>query len=360
MSKPDTVSGQGRGRVAIAGAGVIGLACGFELASRGYQVALFDPANPGDSASWAAAGMIGPAFEMMKHGTGPLSDLCFESAALWPGFAGRLREASGRPVGYDPAATLSIARTVAEADARSGLAEALRVHDNSPPWLSPLEVQSRFHLSGRIEAVLELPSDAQVDNRRLLPALRAAIASQGGAFLQKGVETRADIEATLGYVPDAIIWARGRRELGVCTGVKGQALSLASFPGAPHRVIRFGSSYVVPKPDRIVIGATSEEAFSHAGVSPAVARSLLEEAIAILPALAGAKQLESWAGVRPKSKDGTPIIGSLKDNEFVAAAHHRNGILLAPVTAARIADLVEGNAGPEGAFSPHRLQASHN
>lgn len=349
---------EGGARIAIAGAGVIGLSCAFELASRGHSVIAFDPSAPSASTSWAAAGMIGPAYEMMKHGGGPLADLCFDSAALWEGFAERVKAASGLPVGYDASATLAIARDSKEHEALQSAQAALAERGVQTGWVGARAARDRFGISQAAAGVLEIGSDHQVDNRRLLGALRAALRALGGEVRQRAVTNAEEIAAALNRTPDAIIWARGSEEFGVSAGVKGQALSLAPFSDGPRRVMRFGSGYIVPKPDRIVIGATSEENWQHKGVSPAVTAELLEAACEVMPALRRSEVLERWAGIRPRSEDGAPLIGRTGENEFVAAAHYRNGVLLAPATAAMIADLVEDKRPrmDAAAFTPTRVR----
>ena len=356
----DSQNGAGGGiRVAIAGAGLIGLGCGFELASRGYQVSLVEPEPPQGSASWAAAGMIAPAYEMLSHGETPLSDLCFESAALWEGFAGRVHEISARPLGFDTSPTLALARSDEE-DARLDRLSAMLERRRAPVRRLPVDqARAGYSLSGKVIRALELPSDLQVDNRRLMSALKVAIVTLGGQFVRGAVSTREEMAETLGFAPDHIVWARGLTEFGVSGGVKGEALSLTPLEHGPARVFRFGTGYIVPKPDRIVIGATSEAEYTHPGVTPEVGERLLEAALEVMPQLRQAQIQERWAGIRPKSEDGAPLIGPSGQNEIIAAAHYRNGVLLTPVTARLVADLIEGKPVPEvvKAFSPGRRQA---
>ena len=348
------------GRIAIAGAGLIGLGCAFELASRGYQITLVDPESPQASVSWAAAGMIAPAYEMMAHGEAPLGDLCFESAALWQGFARRVREVSGYPLGFNTSPTLALART-AEERARLDRLSGMLERRNAPVRrLVAEDVQARHGLSDAVIDAIELPSDLQVDNRRLMRALQLAISRLGGRFVHAAVATRDDVREAVGFDPDHIVWARGLTEFGVTGGVKGEALSVTPIANTPVQVFRFGTGYIVPKPDRIVIGATSEADYRYSGVSPSVSRRLFEAACEVMPRLSGASILERWAGIRPKSANGAPLIGPVGARDLVAAAHYRNGVLLTPVTAHLIADMVEGKPVPEGvsAFLPRRAQTA--
>ena len=332
--------------IAIAGAGVIGLSCAFELISRGHSVTLFDPAEPSNSTSWAAAGMIAPAYELMLQGEQEdeaLSELCFESAALWQDFARRVQAVSGVPVGYNRAPTLALATSPTSVERLERLKERLSASGHALSLLKPSRLTAEFGLSDKVRLALCLPDDHQVDNRRLLGALREAVTGAGGRFVQAAVDSESDIEAACpetGF--DAIVWARGVKEFGVTGRVKGQALALQPVAGAPRQVLRYGSGYIVPKPDRIVIGATSEADFSSEGVTPAITDGLLADALDICPALVGAPVMERWAGFRPKGPTERPVIGAYTSYEFIASAHYRNGVLLAPVTAKLIADQVEG------------------
>ena len=341
-------------RIAIAGGGVIGMACAFELSRRGHAVTVFDPGELPRSTSWAAAGMIAPAYEVMLHGGGPdtpLARLCFESAALWPAFAKALGTASGLPVGYDRKPTLALARTFQEKAELERLDRDLRMAGHAGISRHAAGLHQRHGISSVIMGGLELVCDHQVDNRRLLHAFRANAAE--GRFDRVAREVT-DWAALRQEGFDAIVWARGRRERGVDGLIKGQALALQPFAGMPDQVLRFGSFYIVPKPDRIVIGATSEETYTHEGVSERATQALLDAAIEVLPALAGADLMEVWTGLRPRRASGLPLIGATGPGEYVAAAHFRNGILLAPATAARIADMIEDRpaARDAEAFSP--------
>ena len=344
-------------KIAIAGAGVIGLSCAFELAERGHRVTLFDPSGPEASTSWAAAGMIAPAYELMLQEGAPdeaLSSLCFESAALWQDFAARIRRVAGLPLGYSRQPTVAVARTAEELRRLESLQDKLSVRGHPARQLAPADLSGTFGMSEGLVGGLLLADDHQVDNRRLLTVLRRALASQGAIFVRSAVESREDIAAHGQF--DVVVWARGARETGIAATVKGQALSLSPVEGGPQQTVRFGSGYAVPKPDRIVIGATSERDYRSSAVEPRATDALLEAAIAVLPALRGAPVLERWAGLRPKGQDERPLIGQRGTDEFVAAAHYRNGVLLAPVTARLIAGMIEGTSldNVHEAFGPDR------
>lgn len=363
MTTDSPSASRSRLSIAVAGAGSIGLSCAFELACRGHSLTIFDGGSLSASTSWAAAGMIAPAYESWLHGRedgDALTALSFESAHLWPEFAAAIRRHSGLPLGYRSESSLVAALGDADAEKLDTMRAALVAGGHSARWVSLGDARSRLGLSSRVTALLELPGDHQVDNRKLLKALKSALRELGARFVQQNVNSLEEASAVSETPFDLIVWARGRRELAVTGGVKGQALSLDRIAGVSEHVIRFDGGYVVPKPDRLVIGATSEENFTHDGVEPATVEELYRLACDVMPVLNGVGWQESWSGIRPRSADGRPLIGKRDDREFVAAAHFRNGILLSPATAMRIADEIEGKPAPAAAeeFAPGRASAA--
>ena len=345
--------------IAVAGAGLIGLACAFELASRGHDVTLFDPAPPQKSTGWAAAGMIAPAYELMLQPGAPdeaFGAFCFDSAALWKEFAARIEAETGVPLGYSSKATLALARTAEEEDRLTSLRGHLDEMGHPARPLSPAALEFNFGLAPGLRGGLLLAQDHQVDNRRVISALRRLFEGQG-RVLSHAVSTRDEMEAHAGRAFETIVWARGAAESGVMKQVKGQAIALSPIAGLPRNVLRFGPRYIVPKADRLIVGATSEPDYSAPGVDPAVARTLFEEAAAILPALRQADLVEHWAGLRPQAGGHRPLIGRCGETEFIATAHYRNGVLLAPATARLIADQVEGLTLPDTytQFAPRQV-----
>ncbi|MGB3625820.1 MAG: FAD-dependent oxidoreductase, partial [Henriciella sp.] len=222
-------------RVGVAGAGIIGLSCAYELLRRGHKVTLFDGRHANASTSWAAAGMLGPAYEMFLHeeeAESGLGDLCFESAGLWPGFARAVQEDSGLPVGYRRDPTLALARSGGETAALDALKSALAERGEVARWLILQTARERFGLSRDVRGVLEIESDHQVDNRKLLTALRSAVQQMGGQLIREDVVSLEDARQKSGTGNlTQLVWARGREETGVSACVKGQALSLERQPG---------------------------------------------------------------------------------------------------------------------------------
>lgn len=350
--------------IAIIGAGIIGLSCALELAERGLKVTLYEQSWPPRGASWAAAGMLAPAFEAASEpGTHPdLYSLCEASVQQWPHWAKDLEALSGLPSGYKPGPSLALATTDAQVDHLEAIRERLSGQIAEPKAclhdLATLEPAIR----GEVHAAWVLPSDGQVDNRQTLAALIAGMAEHPNISVQPiaaplhirdGKLDHAGHDATLicagwgsaaisvnenGISRDLQNWA------GILSEIKpfgGQMLSVRQIEGAPAKTIRCGHLYIVPKHDRIIIGATTEPGRVITEANPDAIADLRARAIAICPILAQAEVLATWAGVRPGTVDHAPILGETQqDNLFVAAGHYRNGILLAPITAKLMADLI--------------------
>jgi glycine oxidase len=369
-------------RIGIIGAGIIGLSAAYELAvHRGARVTIHDVGVPGRGASWAAAGMLAPAFEAAAEaGVHPLLfDLCLASAALWPDFAADLADRSRRPVGFDSAASLAVALDPAEAEKLARIAG--RLTETGVPYtrLTPADARAlEPAISVEMVSGLELPTDFRVHNRLTVEALLAVLRAHPNVDFVSGP---APLKSEAGRVVlkdhDAVLAAAGWQtpvlkveEHGQlfslvnwdvalddidCHG--GQILSVAAIDGAPQRVVRSGHVYLVPRAGEIVIGATVERDRVIDAPEPAAIEALRREGVRLCPDLADAPVVESWAGVRPGTPDEAPFIGeTATPGLFVAAGHYRNGILLAPITAKIIADQILGaDAGGFGeAFSTRR------
>ncbi len=364
--------------IAVIGAGIIGLASALELADRGVRVTLYEKQWPPRGASWAAAGMLAPAFEAAAApGTHPrLFELCETSARLWPDWSAQLEVRSGQSAGYFPGPSLAIAQTAEQAALLRAVEAKLADHELAPQdCLSRLdEVEPAIETQAR--GALLLPSDGQADNRATLEALVASAEAHDGIAIEKG---EASIRATSRGIDhsghDATLITSGWRSAKVVlnqdegasdvsgldpvfdeiVAFGGQMLAVAPLEDGPRLTVRCGHIYIVPKGDRIIIGATTEPGRTSLEPEHSTIASLHQAAAEICPALSKAEVIESWAGIRPGTKDHAPILGETSTpGLFVAAGHFRNGILLAPLTAKIIADLIIDQNSSELArsFSP--------
>lgn len=357
--------------VAIIGAGVIGLGIAWRLAMRGVPVAVFDKGACGAGASHAAAGMLAACAEA-EPGEEALVTLGRASQARWPAFAAELKQASGVDVGLRPEGTLVVALT---SDDQARLSHQLVFqHKLGLPlqWITAAETRRREpHLAGKLAGAVFSPEDTQVDNRKLAAALRiAAEAAGAGISEHQAVKT---ISNDAGRV-DGIVLADGRKVAAdvvvLAAGawsrsieglapelrppvrpIKGQMLALRMDPTAPllTHVVWAPGAYLVPRLDgRLLVGATVEEKGYDTSLTAGGILTLLEAAWRVVPAVEELPIDEMWVGHRPGSRDDAPILGTgLIDGLIYATGHHRNGILLTPITADAIAELVfEGAADP--------------
>jgi glycine oxidase len=361
--------------VAVIGAGVVGLGIAWRLAARGVEVAVFDKGAAGAGATHAAAGMLAACAEA-EPGEEALVALGRDSQARWPAFADELEQASGIDVDLRREGTLVIALT---ADDQARLFHHLEFQkklDLPLQWISAAETRRREpHLAGKLAGAVFSPEDHQVDNRKLATALAiaakaagariqehqpvAAISSQGrrvdGIVLADGRKHAADV-----VVLAAGAWSRGiarsiadmaPQSLPPVRPIKGQMLALRMDPAAPliSHVIWGPGIYLVPRRDgRLIVGATVEEKGFDSTLTAGGLLTLLEAAWRAVPAIEELPIDEMWVGHRPGSRDDAPILGPAPlDGLIYATGHHRNGILLAPVTADTIARLVlDGTLDP--------------
>ncbi|WP_435207144.1 glycine oxidase ThiO [Micromonospora sp. bgisy143] len=332
--------------VAVVGAGPIGLAVAWRCATRGLRVEVHDP-TPGSGASAVAAGMLSPVAEAY-FGERRLTELLVASAARWPGFAAELTEASGTPIGYRTEGTLMVGLT------GDDLAEARRLWAYQQGLglpvtpLRPSELRDREPaLAPRVRGGALAPTDHQVDPRLLVPALGTAARRAGVTFVPRPVRRLSDVDAGVTVVA-AGCGAAALTGLPV-RPVKGQILRLRApggvAPGFRHVIRGYADGehvYLVPRADgEVVLGATVEER-SDTTVTAGAVQRLLRAGIDLLPELAEYDLVEAVAGLRPGTPDNAPILGPLPGRPGVLAAtgHHRHGIVLTPVTAEAITDLV--------------------
>lgn len=366
-----------RPRVAIIGAGVNGLAIGWRLARAGCPVDVYDRGLVGREASWAAAGMLAAGLEA-EPGEEALFGLCRHAQDLWPGFAREVEAASDLPIGYRDEGTLAIALTRDDAAELRFSAEYQAKLGVELLWLTGAELLKREPmLRPGLAAAVHSPADHQVDNRWLVPALVEALRRAGG-----GLHDYAAVESIIldrgragGVVvagearpADVVVLAAGawsggiagipREALPPVRPVKGQMLALQMDPAAPllRHVVWAGKAYLVPRLDgRLIIGATVEERGFDTTVTAGGMLSLLDAAWRALPGIEELPVIESWAGLRPGSRDDAPVLGpSAIDGLVLATGHHRNGILLLPATVEAVAGTILDGRLPQAA-EPFRI-----
>ncbi len=350
------------------GGGVIGLACAWRAAQRGAEVAVIERSErPHAGATGVAAGMLAPVGEL-TFGERELLELALRSARLWPEFAAELEtQSAGVETGYERCGALHVALDRDEA------AQLRRRHDLQrelgleAEWLAPracreLEPGLTPSFNGGVHAA----GEAAVDPRALALALLAALSASGvevrsGREVVDGVwegERLAGVRTAGGEEGEAEVRANA---VVLCTGawsgatewlpeearppvrpVKGEVLELRTRPGhePPARgIVASERVYLVPRRDgRLIVGATQEEQGFDTTVTAGGAFELLREAYRVLPEVAEMELAGAIAGLRPGTPDNLPRIGpGAVEGLVLATGHFRNGILLAPLTAAAIA-----------------------
>jgi glycine oxidase len=385
VTNRDEPSG-GRYDAVVIGAGVVGLASAWSIASRGMSVAVVDP-EPGQGASWAAAGMLAPVSEV-HHGEEALLALTLESAQLWPTFATELARATGREIGYRTTGTLVVAADDGDRAWAHELYEFQRTLGLDVEWLTGRRARQReAAVAPGVRGAIWASGDHQVDNRLLVAALLAA-ATDAGAVIHRqraaalectaGVVSGVALEAGTTLVAPAVVLAAGTWSAqldGLPPGavppvrpVKGQILRLSPRAGAPvlgttvRGLVRGSSVYIVPRQDgTVVVGATVEERGFDTTVTAGAVYELLRDAHRVVPGLTEMVLSEAGAGLRPGSPDNAPIVGRPSvtgvDGLVVATGHYRQGILLAPLTARAVAAMVGGEDPPDSVepFGPGRF-----
>jgi glycine oxidase len=382
--------------VVVVGGGVIGLAIAWRAAGAGMAVTVVDE-SPGRGASWAAAGMLAPVTEV-HYGERPLLALALAAAASWPAFAAEVSEAAGRPVGYRPGGTLAVAR---DADDNAALEDLYQFQLSCGLEVERLRGrecrQLEPGLAPSVRGGVLAAGDHQVDNRALVEALLVACERAGVRMVQGRVaELATDGDRVTGVVLAAegtagggsgpsrgagavlsagtVVLAAGcwsgslgglaAEALPPVRPVKGQLLYLRGPAEAPlcSRNVRGLEVYVVPRGDgRVVVGATVEEQGFDTRVTAGAVHDLLRAALELLPDAAELELTETVVGLRPGSPDNAPMLGPAgPDGLVVATGHYRNGILLTPVTADAVAELLATGRVPDliAPFGPARFAAA--
>ncbi|MFC5068350.1 glycine oxidase ThiO [Flaviflagellibacter deserti] len=363
--------------VAIVGGGIIGLSIGWKLRKRGLSVAVFERDVVGSGATRAATGMLAATAEV-EAGEDDLLPLTLASQELWPAFARELEDVSGLSVDYKAEGTMVVALGREEVDRlrfRHDLQKRLGLNTE---WLSGSSAREREPgLRPNVSGAILCEQDHQVDARKVAAALAEAFKRAGGVLFENtpvvslersGGRITGLSTATETYSAGTVVLAAGAWSPELVPEIslpvrplRGQSLALRMDPRMPAltHVIWTEQIHMAPKGDnRLIIGATVEErGFDKVNTAGGVF-ALLEAARRVLPSMEELAIDEIWAGFRPTSLDDAPIFGEAGiDGLVLATGHHRNGILLAPVSARAIEHLIlDGRMdGPETGFTFQRF-----
>lgn len=359
MSQPGLV--ERIGTVAVVGGGIIGTSIAWRLAQRGWRVTLFDKGSIGSEASWAAAGMLSPGGEIERP-----SDLAFlatESRRLYSGFVSELENASGLAIDYQECGGLDLAYSQPEWDllkARAVRQAATGIRSKEVSLADVSTFWPRVRTEGLVGAFF-YPDDAIVDTREEMVALAAACQRAGVSIRQntpvhrlqvseheaklennRGRETFEAVVIAAGAWSNAIV-VEGLPPLPSAEPVKGHLIGYQQPEQTCHTVVRYGHSYLLQRASGLLIcGASVEHVGFDREIRPEVVAFLTEQAVFLLPHLRETAPSEVWSGFRPGSE--ALRIGSWHSERlYLAYGHYRNGILLAPLTADRIASEITSN-----------------
>ncbi len=352
--------------VIVVGGGVIGCAIAWKLAQQGLKVTVLERGRIGCEASRAAAGMLSPQGESQTPG--PFFDLCLRSRSMYRQFAEELTDTSGIDVEYKDEGTLFVVVEGENEEEKTRWTAWQLLAGLSLEHLTANDVRkSEPAVTESATTAIFLPEEHQVENRRLMDALEVAI-KRAGVHVIEGTNVMA-LTTERGRMT-GVVSARERFEAGtviVAAGTwssrlleplglniklipaRGQMIAVKAATCPITRVLHSSKVYLVPRRDgRILIGATVEYVGFRKVVTAGAVNHLLGAAVELVPSLKQLEIVETWSGLRPDTTDHLPIIGpSGIDNLLLAAGHFRNGILLAPITAELVAELITNGRLPD-------------
>jgi glycine oxidase len=351
--------------VIVIGGGIIGCAIGRELARRGATVRIFEARAVGAGATQASAGVLAPYIE--AHDRGPLFDLTVRSLAMYDQFVRDVAAESGIAVEYRRCGTLEVATDQAQADRLKSIAAACP-DEGIMRWLDPPALRAlEPGLSQAIRGAISIERHGYVAAGSLTEALAWAAlrhgaqieASHRAAGVRAGARLAIRTEDGAEWSADYVVVAAGSWSAQIATGeraaasvrpVRGQLVRLRWQAAPLTHIVWSPDCYIVPWQDGVVlVGATVEDVGFDERATAAGVRDLLDAVCDLFPDAWRATFTEARVGLRPATADGLPIIGRSPSNPGLvyATGHFRNGVLLAPLTAHLVADLVmDGREDP--------------
>lgn len=349
---------------AVIGGGVIGCSIAWRLGQAGMRVVVIERGRVGGEASHAAGGMLAPLAEAER--ADDFFNLTVAGLAMYADFARELKESSGVEVEYRAEGTLYLALTEEdeeEIDRRCRWQHEAGLNVERLDASRALELEPLINPAVRF--ALKYPGDHQIDNRRLMTALHTAALNAGVEFWPYTEARELLVESVSGQKRiTGVATARGEvraRAVVVAAGswssllrcdepprfeiepVRGQMVAIEMHAPAVRHVIYSCRGYLVPRLSGFLIaGSTTEHAGYDKRVTAGGVASIIERAIEITPSLANQTVTETWAGLRPHAPDDLPILGAdpRVAGLIYATGHYRNGILLAPITARAISELI--------------------
>ena len=368
--------------ILIIGGGIIGLSIAWRLIGIGKKVIIIDKKNLGKEASWAAAGMLSGRLDL-KPCEKKLLPIFEKSHLAWPKFAEELENKSGKSIGYKKEGTLRVACDLDEEKKLKNNYDFLKNNKVNITWLSGDKIRDKEpYVSNNVLSGFFSPDDHHVNNRYILDALITILKKNKNNCIFKentevekiitnknqviGVKTNNEIIKTKEIIVCSGAWTSKIKNIEIkevpIRPVKGQMVCLK----IPKNILLLKhilwreNVYLVPRNNSdLIIGATEEEMGYDKSLTVGGIYNLLKVAREVLPAIEDLSIVESWSGLRPTSRDDAPIIGPSKKLKglIYATGHHKNGILLAPLTSSVIKNYyLNGNIGNDfNNFEPGRF-----
>lgn len=359
--------------VLVVGAGVVGAACARELACAGWRVRMLDPDTNRGQAWRAAAGMLAPQIEAREGDA--LFELGLAGRELYSELAPALQESTGIDVGLWREGIANVALTEADVSSLRAKVAWQRQQGHLCDWLDAAEVKARWPWVGQAHGALWAAREGALDPENLVRALRADAAKHGAVLVRDeaiGLEARGDrVVAVEGraqrYPAEQVVLAAGAwsrtltglpRPLAI-EPIRGEMVALP-WPNSLEPAILYSRDcYLLPRGGETIAGSTME----HAGFDPSTTSAglmrILGAVTALCPPLAGLDVRRTWAGLRPMTPDGLPILGPEPELRglWYAAGHGRNGVLLAGITAMVLRLMMNGQQPTENlsALRPERF-----
>jgi glycine oxidase len=350
--------------VIVLGGGAIGAACARELASTGRKVLILEAGGEIGQAWRAAAGMLAPQIEADEHDR--LLELGLAGRDHYRGLAATLHDATGIDPGLWLEGIARVAGTEAEAEELRGKVAWQQRQGHACQWLDPADVIHRWPWLGPSTGALWAPRDGALDPERLVQALlsdarrlTATLAVDRAIRLDREGGRVTGVTGVAGrYSAGEVVLAAGAwsplieglpRALAV-RPVRGQMAAVPWPADVPRAILYNKDCYLLARGGEAIIGSTMEDVGFRPEVTQAGIARIFAGVMALCPSLIRAKVRRSWAGLRPMTPDGLPIIGAepLLEGLWYATGHGRNGILLAGLTGVLIRQLVNRQAPAVG------------
>lgn len=341
--------------IVIAGAGLMGLTSAYYLSRQGYSVRLIDAGRVGRQASWAGGGILWPLYAWRYPK--PVQEMAQAGRKLYPQLCAQLLSTTGIDAEYRETGML-----VVDSDESDNAAHWCAENNEPRQIITAGDAAPGLNTQGPITY---LPKVAQVRNPRLCKALKAHLLSVGVDVVENeavsdvtecdgkftGLRTDKEFYAAQNGVICTGAWASKLLPRIKVYPVKGQMLLLRGAPGVLNRIILNAGRYIIPRADgHILVGSTLESAGFNTDTDTQSAKQLKAAFDDVLPALGDLAIVQHWAGLRPATDSGVPLVGKVPSAEglYVNAGHYRNGVVAAPASALLLSQLIESQGQDDG------------